>query len=90
MTLNRRHFLKSTAAATSVSSLSAAQPKPNFLFLIADDLTFRAVHALGNPTIQTPNIDRLIQRGTHSATASTKAPGPAPSAFPAAPCSIPA
>jgi choline-sulfatase len=65
MTLNRRHFLKSTAAATSVSSLSAAQPKPNFLFLIADDLTFRAVHALGNPEIQTPNIDRLLQRGTH-------------------------
>ena len=38
--------------------------KPNILFLFADDFTFRAVQSLGNSEIQTPNIDRLVKRGT--------------------------
>lgn len=38
--------------------------QPNILFLFADDLTYRAVNALGNDEIQTPNIDRLVKTGT--------------------------
>jgi arylsulfatase A-like enzyme len=38
---------------------------PNILFLFADDYTFDAIHALGNDIIQTPNLDRLVQNGTH-------------------------
>lgn len=38
--------------------------KPNILLLFTDDQTYEAVHALGNPIVQTPNMDRLIQRGT--------------------------
>jgi len=37
---------------------------PNILFLFADDLTYEAIHALGNSTIETPNLDKLVERGT--------------------------
>jgi arylsulfatase A-like enzyme len=42
----------------------AAADKPNVLFLFADDQAFDTVHATGNDQIRTPNIDRLVERGT--------------------------
>jgi arylsulfatase A-like enzyme len=59
----RRAFLRSTAAATLAAPYLAAAPPPNFLILIADDLTFRAIHSLNNPEVETPNFDRLVSRG---------------------------
>jgi choline-sulfatase len=44
-------------------AMSAPTERPNFLFMIADDLTFRGVRAMGNSEIQTPNIDALMNRG---------------------------
>lgn len=41
-----------------------SQTKPNFLFLFADDLTYRAINALGNEEIRTPNIDQIAKNGT--------------------------
>jgi choline-sulfatase len=38
--------------------------RPNILFILTDDQTFDAVHALGNDEIQTPNLDRLVEAGT--------------------------
>ncbi|MDR3637435.1 MAG: sulfatase-like hydrolase/transferase [Isosphaeraceae bacterium] len=38
--------------------------RPNFLFLFADDMTFRALGAAGQTAVKTPNLDRLAQRGT--------------------------
>ncbi|WP_109436824.1 sulfatase-like hydrolase/transferase [Aquimarina sp. AU119] len=38
--------------------------KPNVVFIFADDLTYSAIHALGNTEIQTPNLDRLVEGGT--------------------------
>ncbi len=38
--------------------------KPNVLFIVTDDQRFDTVHALGNPDIITPNLDRLVKRGT--------------------------
>jgi arylsulfatase A-like enzyme len=38
--------------------------RPNILFLFTDDQAFNAVHALNNPQIRTPNMDRLVRRGT--------------------------
>lgn len=61
--MHRRGFLKSAAALSSTAVPANQLVRPNFLFLIADDLTFRAVHALGNNEVQTPAIDRLIQQG---------------------------
>jgi iduronate 2-sulfatase len=36
---------------------------PNVLFVIADDLTASALACYGNPLVETPNIDRLAERG---------------------------
>jgi len=38
--------------------------RPNVLFLLADDQQFDTIRALGNPAISTPNLDRLVARGT--------------------------
>ncbi|MEZ5039396.1 MAG: sulfatase-like hydrolase/transferase [Saprospiraceae bacterium] len=43
---------------------AAIPDKPNIVFLFADDLTFHAIHALGNEEIITPNLDRLVNNGT--------------------------
>jgi arylsulfatase A-like enzyme len=43
--------------------------KPNILFIFADDQTYEGVHALGNPEVITPNLDKLASSGvtfTHS------------------------
>ncbi|MBL8793916.1 MAG: sulfatase-like hydrolase/transferase [Planctomycetia bacterium] len=40
-----------------------APAKPNVLFLFADDQRADTIAALGNPMIQTPNLDRLVKRG---------------------------
>ena len=63
--MQRRDFLKSVAAGAAAvpTARGAKGPRPNFLFLIADDLTYRGIHALGGDEIQTPNLDRLVRRG---------------------------
>jgi arylsulfatase A-like enzyme len=38
-------------------------PRPNVLFLFTDDQRADTIHSLGNPLIQTPNLDRLAGRG---------------------------
>jgi len=38
-------------------------PRPNILFLMADQQRFDTIAALGNPHIYTPNLDRLVARG---------------------------
>ena len=38
-------------------------PKPNFLFLFADDQAFNTIQALGNEHVSTPNLDKLVRRG---------------------------
>lgn len=43
------------------TSLHAA---PNILFIVADDQRPDTIHALGNAVIDTPNLDRLVARGT--------------------------
>lgn len=50
-----------TLAATL--PLPAAE-KPNILFLIADDQSHQTIRALGQTDIDTPNLDRLVARGT--------------------------
>ena len=41
-----------------------AAEKPNILFLLADDQCYETIAALGHTDIETPNLDRLVQRGT--------------------------
>lgn len=43
---------------------AAASGPPNILFLFTDDQTYTSIHALGNEEIHTPNLDRLVSKGT--------------------------
>lgn len=38
--------------------------KPNIVFIFADDMTYSALHALGNDEVETPNLDNLVRNGT--------------------------
>lgn len=62
-----RNFLISvcllcTHLASAVLTVAAA--KPNILHIHADDHRPDGLHALGNPLLQTPNLDTLVERGT--------------------------
>ena len=51
-------------AGIIVSPASAADGKPNVLFIFADDQCFETIRAVGTDEIETPNLDRLVRRGT--------------------------
>lgn len=40
-----------------------SEKRPNVLFILTDDQRYDTIHALGNPYIQTPNLDALCQDG---------------------------
>jgi arylsulfatase A-like enzyme len=68
--MKRRAFMKSVVAGSVGSVAMVSQEfskpvgsRPNFLFMIADDLTYRAVHALYHQQVSTPNLDRLVRNG---------------------------
>jgi arylsulfatase A-like enzyme len=62
--VQRREFLKSAVAGGLASAMAkGAAPRPNVLFIIADDLTFRGINAMGNAEVHTPNLDRLVKQG---------------------------
>jgi arylsulfatase A-like enzyme len=74
--MDRRTFLELLTAALPAASTAkastapaaaeqAADGRPNFLFLIADDLMFRTIGAINNPEVHTPNLDRLTREGCH-------------------------
>jgi arylsulfatase A-like enzyme len=48
---------------TSNATSQSAGARPDFLFLIADDLTYRGVRALFDQQVSTPNLDRLVKDG---------------------------
>ena len=56
--------------------------KPNILFLFTDMQRADTIHALGNPIIKTPNLDRLVNEGT----AFTNCYSPSPVCIPARCC----
>ena len=72
--IDRRSFLKIAAAGSAsltfagcnelLQSSSKESKRPNFLFLFTDDQKLRTIHALNNPDIKTPNLDRLVKNGT--------------------------
>ena len=53
-------FISALLLAHGVTAAS----RPNLVFLLADDMRADTIAALGNPHIQTPNLDRLAARGT--------------------------
>ncbi len=45
------------------AAAGTAAPRPNVVFLFTDDQRADTIHALGNPHIRTPNLDRLVRDG---------------------------
>ncbi len=66
--VTRRTVLKATAApivlALGSRISSGANPPPNILFIMADDMGYADVSCYGRRDFQTPNIDRLAAGGT--------------------------
>jgi arylsulfatase A-like enzyme len=61
MTITRRALL-GTACAGLIRGQAGGRP-PNLLFLLGDDHRWDALGCMGNPIIQTPNIDSLSRSG---------------------------
>jgi arylsulfatase A-like enzyme len=64
----RRRALHAAAATTLLSLVAgradaASARRPNVLVLLSDDQHHDTIHALGQPGIRTPNLDRLAGRG---------------------------
>jgi choline-sulfatase len=51
-------------ALTASAPPAARDDRPNFLFMIADDLTYRSIHSLNNREVHTPNLDRFVASGS--------------------------
>ncbi|MBT3279355.1 MAG: sulfatase-like hydrolase/transferase [Phycisphaerales bacterium] len=76
--MKRRDFLRSVGVATVAVGAAGAlraeskqnpfaaegKERPNILFLFTDDQCFRTIGSLNNKEVKTPNIDRLVKRGT--------------------------
>ncbi len=56
------------------SNIFAQSPKPNIIYIMADDLGYADLSAYGRTTYQTPNIDRLSAEGMKFMNAYSAAP----------------
>ncbi len=50
-------------AAFATPVLAQQPPRPNFVFILCDDLRFNALGYSGHPFVKTPNIDRIAREG---------------------------
>lgn len=67
----KRYITTAAVFFGCLSPLAAAEAKrPNILFVVADDLSWRSTGFAGDPVVKTPNLDRLAAEGvvfTHAA-----------------------
>ena len=66
--MNRREFFKSVGFGAAALALSGwafpkNKTKPNFLFILADDLGWSQLGCYGSNFYETPNLDRLASEG---------------------------
>ena len=84
--MNRREFLKLAAAgaasflpgAPSHAGPSARAGKPNFVFILIDDLGWKDLSFMGSGYYETPRIDKLAAEGVVFTNAYSNAPNCAP------------
>ncbi|HPA20517.1 MAG TPA: arylsulfatase [Verrucomicrobiae bacterium] len=71
-------LIHAAGAALLAAVASAAQEKPNIIFIMADDLGWRELGCYGQERIRTPNIDRMAAEGMRFKTHYSGAPVCAP------------
>src|SRR5258705_13665370 len=79
--ISRRRFVQTTAASSLALAGAglgrpawAQSPKPNIVFILADDLGYADVSCYGQRDYTTPNIDRLALEGTRFTQAYSNSP----------------
>ncbi len=60
---NEKHEQAGIASESAPVAKAKVQKKPNFLFILTDDQTVNTINSLGNASIKTPNIDKLVEGG---------------------------
>ena len=61
--MHRIQFISIIACLLICRSLQADERRPNIILMYTDDQALKCMGAMGNNHIQTPNMDRLAQRG---------------------------
>jgi choline-sulfatase len=59
-----KFFFLTLAVLLGVSMSGVAADKPNILFIFADDQCFETIGKFGYTDIETPHLDKLVERGT--------------------------
>ena len=78
--VTRRDFIAGAAGVGAVAGLAGAQaqksgrPRPNILFILADDLGWADLSCYGRPDYTTPNLDGLASQGVRFTNAYSAAP----------------
>ena len=52
-------FVAALTTVTGAEARSSRDPKPNIIVIMPDDIGYGDIASLGNPVVQTPNIDSL-------------------------------
>ncbi len=80
--MTRRSFLGCGAAAwLAARRAGSAEPRPNIVILLADDLGYGDTSCYGAERVHTPNIDRLAAQGVRFTDAHTSAATCTPSRY---------
>src|SRR4026209_2862777 len=64
--VTRREFIESAVATTAIATTGTpaySAPRPNVLFILADDLGYGDLSCYGRPDYQTPVLDNLAKQG---------------------------
>jgi arylsulfatase A-like enzyme len=62
--MNTRLFSLLVSLAAASLSFAGEPKRPNFIFILADDLGWSDLGCYGHPQLKTPNLDRLAKQGT--------------------------
>jgi arylsulfatase A-like enzyme len=63
--MDRRQFIQTAVAATALTgkALAARNPRPNVLFILADDMGYGDLSCYGRPDYKTPFLDNMAKEG---------------------------
>jgi arylsulfatase A-like enzyme len=75
--LSRRELLLGTSALAAAQTL--VSPRPNILWLMADEYRADGMRCAGNSVVSTPNLDRIAREGVRFSTTYTVSPVCSPS-----------